>query len=262
MKNPVLALLVFLFLGHEAGAVLVATPSPTNPRTSAPANGAPWDNVILTNGGSGVYLGDGWVLTAEHVFDDQAQPYVTYNSTQYLADLSQSYVLSNPQAMQDAGYTASSDLVLFKLFAPLPGLTTVSLGTPAPNQQITMIGFGGGKSWGTNTTESNYGVVSVSGNNDFIGFLTDYDTATPTEGQGTGGDSGGGAFALFGNEWKLVGLMHAVSTTANPNLTLYSDISVYAPEIASIMQPSTAVPEPSLGMTALSMILLAAYRRR
>lgn len=266
VRKSDIAALVSLLICQQAGAVLVASPSPTNPRTSAPDNGAPWSNVVLTNGASGVYLGGGWMLTAEHVFDDQAQPFVTYNSTQYLADLSKSYVLDNTLAAQALGLTAKADIVLFRLQEALPGLPTISLGDPTVNMQITMIGFGSGKSWGTNNIEGTsllnpYDYTNPS-DNDFVGFATDYDTATLTEGQATGGDSGGAAFAYIGGEWKIVGMMNAVDTTSSPNETLFSNISYYSSQITNIIQTQGSIPEPSSLLFYLTSALFILRRRR
>ena len=44
---------------------IVDANSTTN--TSDPGGGVPWANVGSVNGGSGTYLGNGWVLTAAHV---------------------------------------------------------------------------------------------------------------------------------------------------------------------------------------------------
>ncbi len=263
MKPPLSALfgcIAALVCTHEADGVLVANPNPLNLPSSPPANGAPWANVLLTNGGaSSVYLGNGWVLTAEHVFDDIANPYVTHNSINYLANLANSYVLDNPATFPGLGLTAKADLVLFKLVTEIPSLPTIPLGIASPSLPITMIGFGGGKKWGTNTVEStsleniDY---SNPADNDFVGFYSDYDTAVMSEAQGTGGDSGGGAFAFQGLQWKLVGTMLAIDTVSDPDLTFFADINTYAAQINSL------IPEPSsLILTAPALLLLLRRRR-
>jgi hypothetical protein len=110
--------LLALLSNSNAWGVVVATPTPGNLPGSAPANGAPWDNVLRMNTASGVYIGGGWVLTAEHVFDDNVNPFVIHNSISYLADLSKSYVLNNPANFPSLGLTTESDVVLFRCSAP------------------------------------------------------------------------------------------------------------------------------------------------
>lgn len=266
MKNAIFSPLVLAYTAFNltaipAHAVLVATQNPGNLRTAPPANGAPWTSVLSTNGNaSSVYLGGGWVLTAEHVFDDIVNPYVTHNSINYLADLGKSYVLDNPASFPGTGLTAKADLVLFKLVGDIPGLPTISLGAATASLDITMIGFGGGKSWGTNNIEGSPLLLDIDYSNpvdnDFRGFRTDYDTATQSEAQGTGGDSGGGAFAFQGGAWKLVGIMLAIDTDPNPDLTYFADINTYASQINAL------IPEPSSLILSISSLALLLCRRR
>ncbi|WP_411826601.1 trypsin-like serine protease [Luteolibacter sp. AS25] len=265
MKKALLRTAVmFLAFASNLPAVTVATQSGTNPSTDAPDNGAPWGNVILTNGASGVYLGGGWVLTAAHVYDDQASPYVTYNSTQYYADLNEVYTLQNSSTAQLQGLSADADLVLFRLDTELSGLPTISLGDVTTNMNITMIGFGGGKTWGTNTVDpqnlaSNF---NVTDGNDFVGFQTDYDSGVSTEGQGIIGDSGGAAFAFVGGEWKLIGMMQAVDDAGNPTKTYFSSMSQYSSQINSIISNAGAIPEPSALLLSCPAFLLLLRRKR
>jgi hypothetical protein len=145
--------LLVLLTNSNAWGVVVANPAPGNLPTSPPANAAPWDSVLRTNTSSGVYIGGGWVLTAEHVFDDNVNPFVIHNSITYLADLSKSYVLNNPANFPSLGLTAESDVFLFRLQNAIPSLPTIPLGNATANLEITMIGFGGEKSWGSNIYE-------------------------------------------------------------------------------------------------------------
>lgn len=270
MKNFVLALLVFPVFGTQALAVVVANPSVTNPANTAPDNGAPWDNVIYTNGAaSGIYLGGGWVLTAEHVYDNSAgsPASVVSGGITYFQDPLYGFILNNSAAAVMAGLTAQADLALFRLTSEIPLLPTISLGDPTANMEITMIGFGGGsKAWGSNNVEGslleqNFNYTNPA-DNDFVGFTTDYDTATQTEGQAINGDSGGGAFAFIEGIWQLVGMMNAINTNSSPNQTLFSNMSTYSSQINSIIQTSGAIPEPSTLIFSVLPILLLLRRRR
>ncbi len=258
------ALLLLVLIKSNAWGVVVANPNPANLPSSPPANGAPWDSVLRTNTSSGIYIGGGWMLTAEHVFDDNVNPFVIHNSITYLADLSKSYVLNNPSNFPSMGLTAESDVVLFRLQSAIPNLPTISLGNVSANLPITMIGFGGGKSWGSNNVEAGPPVlVNVNwSENDFRAFITDYDTATQSEGQGVGGDSGGGTFAFQSGEWKLVGLMNAVDTTNVPNRTFHADIATYSSQISNIILTQGNIPEPSSLLLTTPALLLLLRRRR
>ena len=261
LKTTLSALLLLPLLGNSVWGVTVATPNSENLPSSPPANGAPWDNVLNMNGASGVYIGEGWMLSAEHVFDDNPNPFVVHNSTTYLADLTKTYVLENPANFPGLGLTAASDVVLFRLQSAILGLPTISLGSASSNLNITMIGFGGGKSWGTNNVQSGLTNLDWS-ENDFLAFSTDYDTATQSEGQGIVGDSGGGAFASQSGAWKLVGIMNAVNTDSNPDLTYFANISTYSAEINNIILTQGNIPEPSSLLLSSPALLLLLRRRR
>ncbi len=261
LKTTLSALLLLPLLGNSVWGVTVATPNSENLPSSPPANGAPWDNVLNMNGASGVYIGEGWMLSAEHVFDDNPNPFVVHNSTTYLADLTKTYVLENPANFPGLGLTAASDVVLFRLQSAILGLPTISLGSASSNLNITMIGFGGGKSWGTNNVQSGLTNLDWS-ENDFLAFSTDYDTATQSEGQGIVGDSGGGAFASQSGAWKLVGIMNAVDTDSNPDLTYFANISTYSAEINNIILTQGNIPEPSSLLLSSPALLLLLRRRR
>jgi hypothetical protein len=126
-----------------------------------------------------------------------------------------------------------------------------------------MIGFGGGKSWGSNNVEGPPVLTNVNwSSNDFRAFISDYDTATQSEGQGIGGDSGGGAFAFQGGGWKLAGIMNAVDTVSSPQLTVFADISTYSAQINDIILTQGSIPEPSSLLLTTPALLLLLRRRR
>jgi len=261
MRNLTVLLFTVIFSSYVQ-AVTVATPDGSH--ISDPGTGAPWDSVIKVSSASGVYLGGGWVLTAEHVFDNANPTTVVSGGVTYTEDPSYIFNLSNPTGVIDLGGTAQADLVLFRLTEEIPLLPTINVGTIPGMTAITMIGFGGGKSWGRNETEDPkdiYFVNMTSPNLDFAGFRTDFDTATSGEGQAIVGDSGGGAFYLDGSEWKLGGIMLAVDTAANPDLTYYADMQVYAAEINATVAFYGSLPEPSV-MMMLGIGGIAFFRRR
>lgn len=260
-------LLVLLFNSNALG-VVVATPDPGNLPTSPPANGAPWNNVVDTNGSAGVYLGGGWVLTAGHVFNVTTPARVNFMDFDYFRDPDFVFTIQNPALTvgtppNTRPMTTGSDLVLFRLTSELPSLPTVSLGGVSPGTNITMIGRGGGtKRWGTNTVEPSLTIAAPPGTNDTLVFISDYDSGFATEGQAETGDSGGAAFFLDGGVWKLGGIMLAVT----PTLTVYADFSdtfsTYRSQINTIMATHGPIPEPSSLLLTTPALLLLLRRRR
>src|SRR5690348_5976400 len=59
--------LIAVAIGTASFKSLAVVDANSAANTSAPPDGAPWDNVAGVNGASGVYLGGAWVLTASHV---------------------------------------------------------------------------------------------------------------------------------------------------------------------------------------------------
>lgn len=243
-------------------AVTVATPSGST--TTDPGTGVQWDNVLDVVGtqGSAVYLGGGWVLTANHVFDDPpitTSTTVAFAGTNYDADPSQIYDLTNPVFVTGS---TSPDLKLFRLTETLP-LPTVAIGSVSVTDAVTMIGFSGGKSWGNNNIE--FFVTNVLGNGrNSNAFWTDYDPATTNEGQGATGDSGGGVFVENGGIWELAGIMIGIGPLVDGGQTgtFSVNLNTYASEINDIIASNgSAIPEPGT-LVLLSLVGLVAMRRQ
>ena len=263
--------------GFDAFAVVDAN-SASN--TSAPTDGAPWNNVGEIGGASGVYIGGGWVLTAAHVGAANINldnALFTYDGT--------SLRLTNSDGTQ-------TDLVLFHLasFPPLPSLPLAST-TPGPLSQVDMIGFGhfagstqtnfglysgfyfsasGAKSWGNNKVNVGGNTTWNIGFGNITGFVTDFTspgTLGPTsqssdEAQLAAGDSGGGAFQNTGSVWQLAGILDAeqnqvnqpASTAVYGDKSYMADIATYRSQIVAVLNASP-VPGLTISATATNALI-------
>lgn len=291
---------------RPAGAVLIQTASGTD-NTTAPADDPGFANVgYSTNGlGSAIYLGEGWVLTCNHVGGGG----IVLASGTYLQQAGTGFSLVTG--------THVSDLYMYRLQTVPVGLPTLSiaLSMPAVGAGVTMIGGGrdrgaftewtvneGTTPWTWTVTGSNgdaegygtlgsrairWGTNEVSDNNfnvqSFWGFgpndyyltrslATTFDVQeNSTEAQAVLRDSGGAVFTKVGGQWRLAGVMHAVTgysgqpdpnfTAVFGNETLIADLSYYRPQIVAV------VPEPSAaalaaGGGAAGLAWWASRRRR
>ena len=214
-----------VFLPALLGLVALARPSlgiiVINPDESVclapPPDGSPWNYVARMDNkfggrGSGVYIGNRYVLTANHI--DQDINVVHLNGTNCTVDESFKPVelkgtdLRVMRIMQDPG------------LAPLP---LIGVAESEFNKACTMIGYGVGKGtevpkqgwnwgedpsrlkrWATNHTLPSYKTDPQS----HITYIqTAFDIAAgPQTGQITGGDSGCGLFENLNGVWKLVGI--------------------------------------------------------
>lgn len=206
-----------------------------------------WDLVGTVGGAAGVYVGNGWVLTAAHVDPGT----FTLGGTTYDVTPGSTQTLQNSDG-------SLADLKLFHLTLQ-PDLPALAISTTAPsafsaNQagtEAVIIGFGGGQgeTWGLNTvTQTDISVQQL--NYTSIDFETAYGTTTVGHGANTKsvtndyilvlGDSGGGDFMWNAStaQWNLAGINEAVDSNNNSYMVQLAD---YAPQINSII----GVPEPS-----------------
>jgi hypothetical protein len=271
--------ILLCFFATKLFAIVDAN-SQTN--TSDPADGSPWGNVGSVNSASGIYIGNGWVLTANHV----GAGTITFDIGTFTAD-GQTVRLKNPN-------NSSTDMLLFHLtLTPNLSSLTLSSSTPGINSLVDMEGFGyiagsaektytpsnyigfdwgsQSKSWGTNAIQSGVSTQASLGNGAVQVFSLDFSQTgqTANEGQVADGDSGGAIFFKNGATWELAGMIDAKGTLTNPNqpantavygdFTNAADIATYRSQIVS------AVPEPATSALLVfggGAIFFAALKKR
>ncbi|MFK7896756.1 MAG: trypsin-like serine protease [Myxococcota bacterium] len=238
-------------------AVLIATGDGSG-NTTAPSGAADpgFANVGSIGGLSGVYIRNGWVLTAGHV----GMGTITLLGVPYEPVPESLRTFTN-----DEGDVA--DLVAFKLRKrpPLPDLQLAST-PPATNTLVTVIGngrsrgaaqlwmgvegwdWGAGRAirWGTNRISAT-GQFSLNTEAFWVTFDDIPATgANPHEADIVNGDSGGAAFSGSGANAELVGILFAHAafdgqpedTSLYGNVGVIVDLSEYRSDIlAVITQP-------------------------
>jgi hypothetical protein len=288
--SPLSALLVSILFAAAAPAVIIDGLDGTrNTSAPVPASADPgWSYVGVCNGLTCVYLGAGWVLTANHVGPGDAN----FGGVVYPWVPGTQAYLQNPPP--DGGY---ADLVMFRLHPPYPPLgdLTIASISPLPTYLLTLIGNGRNRGdpttwnpagpgqysgytwgpgytmrWGTNNAETVPEIAILEAGLGTQLFATVYDHTNATdsnEAQAATGDSGGAVFADTGSGFELAGIMIAIATydgqpaetALDGNYTLAADLAVYRDEII------TNMPEPSGGLAAgvaLLALLASAETRR
>jgi hypothetical protein len=254
---PVLAL--GLCLAWPSHAVIVDSGDGTG-NTSAPADDPGWAHVGTTAGGlTVIYLGNGWILTANHVgFGD-----VVLEGGSYQAVAGSYLRLEN-----DSG--PPPDLGVFRI-RPSPGLPILPIrsSTPSPGTAVTMIGHGhnrgpstswnppgpvgpiDGYEWGASRT-MRWGSNLAGGSGTVLYTESFYTSFTETggtthEAQAANGDSGGAVFIKNGSSsvWELAGVMFSVGEYEDqpPDLALYGNLT-YAADLASYRDQIIGITRP------------------
>jgi len=224
---------------------------------------------------SGVYLRNGWMLSAYHEVRSGSNGFAFGNVL--LDGIIYGVNASTAVRILDPITQTPVDLAMYQLttLPTDPALTTVviSATTPAVSSNLILIGngfnraesltywtdswietngigytysgylYGAGQSmrWGTGTlsgttsTDDGYGVTSF--------FNSTFQSATGSA-MGAPGDSGGGVFYKNGSEWELSGIMLSIdtypgqpifSTSAFGNKTEAADLAYYSSQINSVM---------------------------
>jgi hypothetical protein len=196
------ALALALAWGAPATAVIIASGDGTG-NTSAPPDDPGWGNVLRLGGLSGVYLGNGWVLTAEHVG----------GSDIIISGVVYEWAPGSDVQLVTNGPDPDADLLLFQIVRD-PGLPDVLIRASSPvafppsqASEVVMIGLGknrgleteacgtsgwlwaAGKTmrWGTNVVHENDFDLAVSGTlTRAFSTLFNAGLPTPEEAQGVG----------------------------------------------------------------------------
>jgi len=276
-----LTLVVFLSVAGTASGVVIDSGDGSG-NTTAPATDPGWAHVGLRGGLTAVYLGNGWVITANHVGEGQ----VVLGGVPYDLVPGSAVRLQN----LDATY---ADLKMFGIY-PEPPLPALPIASSVPFNGAPLILVGNGRNrgaatswdangppppgpihgytwaagtslrWGTNFAEL-FPPDRVFGTEVFGSWFDEDDSAH--EAQGAIGDSGGAAFAWNGTDWELAGVVIAISlyggqpaeTSLYGQITYAADLSVYRDEILDVM----ALPEPDGGLFAgIALVAVLARRRR
>ncbi len=258
-----------------------------------PGTGVPFDAVARVSnaisgqiGGSAVHLGNGWMLTADHV---GSIAYTTFNGSQfYSRDVSQPTI-----------QIGTTDMKLFRLNTiPAVSVAQVYFGNLETNAPATLIGWGRGRNptvqvnsdtvaWSNNlnTSAKRWGLNRPAKveNLSYTLYSKNYSqqsilTVLGNDSTGLGAneaaviehDSGSGMFQQIGGEWYLIGLAVTVevwgeSTFGNDdffsadrgNVNFFVRTSTYYNEIMAV------IPEPSVSsLSGICVLLLLGRRKR
>jgi hypothetical protein len=287
--------LLSLLLTLPATAVIIDSGDGSG-NTTPPIDDPGFANVGVRGSLSGVYLRNGWILTANHVglgdiwLDGAFYTAVPGSGTQ-LADVDE----------------VLADLFVFAI-TPIPSLPDLEIraDTSLPTGEVILIGHGRDRGaetdtndpgiwtdppehpspavqawyweigvaslrWGTNTVHDYW----TAGSPPTRSFYTVFDESlepdhTAHECQTANGDSGGALFAKNGPDWELAGILwgsgvflgqNSNTSAMRGNGSIAADLSQYRDDIMALT--ATPIPEPALVLQLSSgAALLAGLKRR
>ena len=271
---------VFLFAQVDFANAIVFFSQGNDANLDNPGVGLPWDNVVQMRNesgpiGTGVYLGNRYVLTAGHVGPLTS---VKVGFVDYLLDSSPAVAIGQ------------ADMKLVRL-ASDPGLSGVRLNTnpsgDAGNSYL--VGYGVGRSsssflssspvtwgdsstaikrWGTNFVDGAIAGVQVAGYTSDLLRTQFNSNAGANEAALTIYDSGSALFRQIGSEWFLVGLGAYVQNSGyslastqfnsrDSDDSYFIRISSYSSAVDQI--GAVAVPEPSSSHYFVGGLLLLGF---
>ena len=232
----------------------------------SPGPGMGFEHVGKIGGTTGVYLGEGWVLTASHVGAGE----MWLDGTKYVpVEGSWRRLRAEPGSGPDA--PRPPDLGVFRVTPqpPLP-ILPIARRTPAVGDPLLLVGCGHGRGerfewegragfrwappnvprWGTNRVAA-VGLDVPGPATATRVFTTLFSAGERQEGQAALGDSGGAGFVRRRGGWVLAGIMISVVTHAGQppqtavdgDVTHLADLSHYRDEILSLTGlPAAAAP--------------------
>jgi hypothetical protein len=253
LRPLVWALLAAATVAVSAHALVIVSQDGAE-NVTAPKDDPGWANVGSVSGLTGIYLGNGWMLTASHVgagtvvLGSQSFPAVPDSTTQ----------LRNPDG-------SAADLIVFRIQgAPRLPKLRIAAATPPVGTPVLLVGHGRNRGaplswsghdgfawgtvsvqrWGTNVVCKNG--VRVKGTD---AFATQFrkDDGSPYEAQAAVGDSGGATFVKVGRKWRLAGVVYVVAgyekqppeTALFGNFTLSADLARYRSQIEKLTSRTT-----------------------
>lgn len=274
--------------------------------TTAPADDFGFANVGIVRDStagadaSGIYLGNGWMISAYHVVTDGSGGFLFGNVT--LNGISYSVDPNSGVRLQTAAQTPA-DLALFHLTTIPVGLSSITISGSDPATGASLIMAAGGHDrdsaethWNVNTSSSTWTWTETAGlgnaqgykwlttqtlrwgTNNIAGYTsnvddgfgitntlqTDFTSGVAKEAQAANGDSGGGIFYKSGGVWELQGIILTEATFNNQpaNTSVYGD-ATYAADLSTYKsQIDSVIPEPGAGPLVAGGMLLLAGRRR
>ncbi|MDR1190952.1 MAG: trypsin-like serine protease [Verrucomicrobiales bacterium] len=282
MRAILVALALAVMFPLTVGAVVQINATGTT-HDGTPSGTGMEDYVGMVNDATGVYLGNGWVITAAHV----AQNGVNFK----VGDTSYSVVANSTHWLNSTDGQSSADLALFQITGFEGAGVTLYSGDVSSlnydNSTTLMMGYGSttlsgtdrGFGWGYGCVVSNnYQTITDQDRTTDVYVSLSYNAVPAVGGAGLLenkaqafiGDSGGAGFVKVGDEWQLAGIMLEVGSipygpsdeySTDTAFTMLADLTQYADQINNII-----IPEPStwaLLVTGAGLVLsLSAARRR
>lgn len=278
-----------------SSAVVIVTGDGSG-NTTAPSDDPGFANVGVTgNYLSGVYLGYGWYLTADHVGETS----ITLDGITYSAIPGSRVVLET-----SPGVLADLALVRINGSPPLPPLV-LSSGSPAVGNTVTLVGNGFNRQttqscwnasfvelgscvgplvafrgykrlgsnrtlrWGRNVVTAVDLDIPMPGT-ETRAFQVDFDqSGIGYEAQAVPGDSGGAVFLKRGSQWELAGVLFTIlvyqgqpsDTAMYGDGTLSVDVWQYRDQIEDVIL-APEVPALPGAAFALGLLLIAEVARK